>query len=168
MLFAARFAGRRGRCPCPHLKIVGELSRWEDGEDRLAKCGIVRRAPCHSATYRVDPFAAPLGYDRYVRIPAEDRSRREGSRRLATVDVAVGGNGHFERFTARVGVRVLPITLTPPIATSSESHPLSRDLLSFWFASSSSVSTGGKVISRKNTTSNFRELKPRLSRTAGY
>jgi len=25
---------------------------------------------------RLDPFAAPFGYDRYLRIPAEDQSRR--------------------------------------------------------------------------------------------
>jgi hypothetical protein len=36
---------------------------------------------------RVDPFAAQFGYDRHLRNPAEDRSRREGSLRIATVDI---------------------------------------------------------------------------------
>jgi hypothetical protein len=60
----------------------------------------------------VDPFDLPPN-DRYLRIPAEDRSRPEGSLRIATVDVAVGGNGHFERFTTRSMSGSSPITLTP-------------------------------------------------------
>ena len=44
---------------------------------------------------RFDPFAKPQVHDSYLRIPAEDRSCREGSLGIATVDGTVSGKASY-------------------------------------------------------------------------
>jgi hypothetical protein len=48
-----------------------------------------------SATGRLDPFVAPFGYDRYVRIAATSASAPDGSNPPTPVDVACCLNVRF-------------------------------------------------------------------------
>jgi hypothetical protein len=65
------------------------------------------------ANWSISPFAKVSGNERYLRIPAEDRSPRERSLRIATVDLAVGMVISREVHDA-LDVRALLLSVRPP------------------------------------------------------